>query len=169
MINQNALNVTKRLVSMGISAITNPHNLEGKYNNFSIVEIKKEPRDNNGQLPSAAQYELSTRGCRLSYIEFHRYFYSMTDEEIQSLKNAFKKYWVDSGIAEGEYRYCDVEMINDAIDYHLCIRSADGFDIQHTSEDVIESWQYNLSLAKDYSEITSEHLIKLTKEIFTHK
>jgi hypothetical protein len=162
-----AIEVVKKLVEKGIPVITNPYYMESIYNGKSTEQIKLEnKKEADEQYPAGLQRELSLRGQRTGFIEFHRYMFAMTDIEIQQLKKAYKKFHADT--FEEEYIYTDQSLLNDALDYQLCIRSADGFDIQHVSKDVLDSWKYNVKLAEDFPEITSEHLIHTVQIVKKH-
>lgn len=165
--NTNAINVMKKLARMDHPMITSPEYLGSKFAGKSSEQIKIEnKKEKDEQFPRDVQVELSLRGQRTAFIEFHRFMFAMTDIEIQQLKKAYKKFYAQN--RSDEYVYTDVSLLNDAIDYQICIRSADGFDIKDVSLDVLQSWNHNRALAEDYPEITSEHMINLALEVKKH-
>ena len=142
--NLHALTVAKKNQSKHLAGITNPYNLF---------------------LNKSSQPYKSLASQRILFIDFHEFMFSMNDQEVQKLNRSFKKYWSDTKLGESEFTYNDVNLLHDAIHYQLCIRSADGFDIQQVSEDVSQSWSVNQSIAKDYENVDSVKLIGLAKNI----
>lgn len=165
--NINALNVMEKLAQRDLPIIASPNYLDSKFAGKSVEQIKLESdKGGDDQFPRDVQAELSLRGQRTSFIEFHRFMFAMTDLEIKRLKRSYKKYYAEN--RSEEYVYIDVSLLNDALDYQLCIRSADGFDVKEVSIDVLRSWNYNRSLADDHPDITSAHMIALALEVKKH-
>lgn len=142
--NKHAISITKKLFNQGLACITNPHWLF---------------------IGSETQQGKSLVGQRTAFTEFHEHMFSLSDIEVQSLLKAYKRFYAAQKLSESDEVFADVLMLKDAIDYQLCIRSSDGFDIQQISEDVANSWQQNVRLAEGFGEITSSHLIALAKRI----
>lgn len=105
-------------------------------------------------------------GQRTAFLEFHIYMFSRTDLEIHKLANGWKHYLAVNGINQRDVVYTDHSLIKDAIDYQLVIRNNKGNQDPLIADEVAKSWQKNQELAKDFDEITSEHLIQLIESAF---
>ena len=160
----NAAERTKEMMHENWTVVTNPTYLESKFSGMSIKEIKEERIDKAQQLSPAAQQELSLRGDRTAFIEFHRYMYSLEDVDIQRLKNAMKQFVFDENLANADSIYCDQSLLLDAIDYHLCIRFDKDFSVQ-IADQIARHFRQNCKLAQDFPEINSEHLIHFAKNL----
>ncbi len=158
-----AIRTLRELSTRSIETIISAHHLESRFAGKQTAEIKREKRTADGQYSPSVQRELSLRGQRTAFVEFHGFMFSLSDMQLQSLKKAYKQFHLET--QDDQYSYVDKNLINDAIDYQICIRAADGFDIQHTSKDVLESWRHNARIAEQYPEITSGHLISLVEQI----
>lgn len=105
-------------------------------------------------------------GQRTAFLEFHIYMFSRSDLEIHKLANGWKHYLAVNGINQRDCVYTDHSLIKDAIDYQLVIRNNKGNQDPLIADEVAKSWQKNQELAKDFEEITSEHLIQLLESAF---
>jgi len=165
-LNLAAMDALRKVQRQGKVVITDVGYLQSEYGGMASDDIKNnKSRDTTEQLPTSAQLELSLRGQRTRFIEFHRVMFSMSDIELQLLNKAYKRYYADNRLGQDDSIYTDVSLLKDAIDYQLCVRSADGFDAQHVAEEVAINFHENVKLIKDSDEVTSEHLIRLIQEI----
>lgn len=140
--NTHAIDTAKKLFAKGLAGICNPIYLTVDGQQFK-----------------------SLAGQRTTFLAFHKFMFSLSDIEIAQLNNGYKRFYADNRIGEMDSVFNDVALIKDAIDYQLCIRSADAFDIVNIGEDVAASWQVNVGISKDFEEVTSEHLIDLAKQM----
>jgi len=159
----NHIKETKRMMKDGLTVITNPQYLTSDLSGKSVDEIKA-MRQKDGQLTHAAQKEMSLRGDRAALIEFHRFMYSLSDADIKRLWSAKKQLWFDKKLGEDENSYCDVNLLEDATQYQLCIRDEKEFD-QMIADQIARSFRQNIKLAADFPEITSAHMIHLAKSL----
>lgn len=142
--NTHAIDTAKKLFTKGLVGICNPMYLT---------------------IDSDSQQFRSLAGQRTAFLQFHQFMFSLSDVEISQLNNGYKRFFADNKIGEMDSVFNDVALMKDAIDYQLCIRSADAFDIVNIGEDVAASWQVNLKISQDFEEVTSEHLIDLAKKM----
>lgn len=159
----NIIEITKKMAAEGMTTITNPAHLKTELSKLNEEEIKK-MRSENGQLVPAAQQEMSLRGDRIAFIEFHRYIYDLSDVEIAELKQAMKQFYYKEKLGESEYIYCDQSLLEDAIDYQFCLRGSSNFS-PGICEEIAISFKNNIKLALQYSEIDSKHLIAFAKRL----
>jgi len=157
------IELTKRMMEDGLAVVTNPTYLKSKLADKSSEEIKK-MRQDDGQLTPAAQREMSLRGDRLGLIEFHRFVYELTDDEIKRLWNAKKQHWIDNKLGEDKYTYCDVNLFIDAIQYQICIRDETQFDMM-IADEIARSFRHNVKITADFPEITSQHMLSYVKNL----
>jgi len=160
----NTIERTKKMMMDGWAVITNPANLESQFTGMTTEEIKAGRKDKTQQFPPAVQRELSLRGNRTAFIEFHRFMYSLSDDEILKLAAAMKQFVYEERLAEDKYTYSDQRILEDAIHYHFCIRFEKNFSAQ-IAEQIAEHFAQECKIAQDYQEVTSEHLIKFTKNL----
>lgn len=139
-----AIETAKALVNKGKSSICNPFYLN--------VDLE-------------SQQGKSILGQRTTFLLFHKFMFELTDTQLAQLNNGYKRYFSKNRIGSLDSVFCDLSLLKDAIDYQLCIRSADGFDVASISEDVVQSWQSNLKLAGEFEEITSKHLLDLADQM----
>lgn len=142
--NTHAIDTAKKLFTKGLAGICNPMYLT---------------------IDADSQQFKSLAGQRTTFLAFHKFMFSLSDIEIAQLNNGYKRFFADNRISDMDSVFNDVALIKDAIDYQLCIRSADAFDIVNVGEDVAASWQVNIGIARDFEEVTSEHLIDLAKQM----
>lgn len=161
----NHIDITKKMIADGYSVIGNPKNQESSFAGMSTEEIKATRRDKTQQFQPAVQHELSLRGDRLAFVEFHRFMYGIENTDILLLKGAMKQHVIEEKLAESEYVYCDQQLLNDAIDFQLCIRFEKWFDV-NTADQISRHFKQKCKLAESYPEITSDHLIAFATDIF---
>ena len=154
---------TKRMMRDGLATITNSEHLISELSDKTVNELKK-MRQENGQLTPAAQHEMSLRGDRLALIEFHRFIFNLSDSDIKRIWNAKKQFWIDNKLGEDENTYCNVNLLIDVTQYHLCLRDDRGFD-QMICDQIARSFRQNMKLARNYEEITSAHMINFAKNL----
>jgi hypothetical protein len=159
----NHITEVKRMMDDGLTVIANPDYLKSKLADKSSNEIK-EMRQNDGQLTRTAQHEMSLRGNRLALIEFHRFMFDLSDVEVKRLWNAKKQFWFDNKLGEDKNSYCDVNLLEDATQYQLCIRDEKQF-AQMIADEIARSFRQNMKLASNFYEITSDHMIHLAKSL----
>jgi len=160
----NILNRTK-ILQQNNSALINTDYLENEYSGKTINEIKATRQDKTQQLPAAAQQELSLRGSRTAFLQFHRFMYALSDHEVQKLSEGMKRYVTKNRLSEDANIYLDQRILKDVIDFHLCIREESNFDLG-TIIDIVNDYRQNQALANDYYiEITSENLIEFAKKL----
>ena len=128
-------------------------------------EIKADRADKAEQLPPAAQQELSLRGDRTRFLEFHRYMYAMKNADINRLMKAMKQFVINNKLSEDDSVYCDQKLTEDAIHYHTCLRSEKDF-APAICDEIAKSFVNNVQLAGNHHEITSEHLIFFVENLF---
>ena len=140
----NAIETAKNLVKNGKSCICNPYYL-------NVDELSQQGK--------------SLLGQRTAFLKFHQLMFNMTDIQLAQLSNGYKRFYASNKLGASTDIFTDVSLVKDAIDYQLCIRSHDSFNINQVSEDVVQSWQSNLKLAKEFNEITSDVLIDLVNQM----
>lgn len=155
---------TKRMMLAGLAVVANPNYLDISFADKSVGEIKSMQRDGNDQLPIAAQQELSLRGDRLALIEFHRFLFYLADVDLKRLWNAKKHFWAEKRLGDNDSSYCDVNLLQDAVQYQLCLRDDKQFD-QMIADQIARSFKFNLKLASDFPEITSQHMINFARNL----
>ena len=114
------------------------------------------------------QRHRSMLGQRTAFIAFHERMFSMQDTELQQLQKAFKKYWSVNNFSDDVYVYIDVQLLKNAIDYQLAIRTLDAFDVVQVSEEIAFDFFEYARLAESYKEVDSARLLELIAEIKTH-
>lgn len=157
---QELIEKAKKL-SKHIDTLINPLYLINKYSGKTIDEIKSERTDKTQQLPAAAQRELSIRGNRTAFIEFHRFMYSLTYIEMESLKTALKKYYTDKNIGEDANTYNDFNIIKDVTDWQMCSRDNNIM----VCPEIAQSYRTNQRISENFPDVTSQHLIDFTKRL----
>uniref|UniRef100_A0A6M3LSU8 Uncharacterized protein n=1 Tax=viral metagenome TaxID=1070528 RepID=A0A6M3LSU8_9ZZZZ len=158
------INYTKILQQNNL-ALINTDYLENEYAGKTAEEIKAIRQDKTQQLPFLAQQELSMRGCRTAFLQFHRFLYALSDIEIRKLSEGMKRYVTKNRLSEDANIYLDQRILKDVIDFHLCIREESNFDLG-TIIDIVNDYRQNQALANDYYiEITSENLIEFAKKL----
>ncbi len=110
------------------------------------------------------QREKSMLGQRDRLLAFHRYVYSMTDEEIKSAWEALREYKLENRKDFDEFIFLDTEILRDTLQFHLACRDENYFDFQ-TVSDIVKSYKENLNLGMDYPEIDSANMIKFLKSL----
>jgi len=140
----NAIETSKNLVKSGKSCICNPYYLN---------------------VDESSQQGKSLLGQRTAFLKFHQLMFNMTDIQLAQLSNGYKRFYAVNKLGPSTDIFTDVSLIKDAIDYQLCIRSHDSFNVNQVSEEVVQSWQRNLKLAKEFNEITSDVLIDLVNQM----
>jgi len=140
----NAIETSKNLVKSGKSCICNPYYLN---------------------VDESSQQGKSLLGQRTAFLKFHQLMFNMTDIQLAQLSNGYKRFYAVNKLGSSTDIFTDVSLIKDAIDYQLCIRSHDSFNVNQVSEEVVQSWQRNLKLAKEFNEITSDVLIDLVNQM----
>lgn len=146
-----------------IDGLINPAYLISKYTDKTIDEIKMDRIDKTEQLPPDAQQELSIRGTRTAFLEFHRFMYSLTDAEIKNLKIALKRYYTDNNMGEDTNTYNDFNIIEDVTDWQLCLREN---NIPVCAE-IAQSYRTNQKIAENFTEVTSQVLIDFAKRLMS--
>ncbi|WP_018125159.1 hypothetical protein [Desulfovibrio oxyclinae] len=146
-LNQYAMKMQKQVVAKnGPYTIVNPYYLE-------------ENQDSQRYKSLSAQ--------RTSFLEFHRYMFSLSDERVQRLHHNFKDFCLEQRLCESDHVYLDVQLLQDAIAYQLALRSPDMFDVFAVTKDISQSWRSNIKTAIDFDDVTSERLIELADEILS--
>ncbi len=135
--------------------------LINEYSEKTIDEIKAARQDKTEQLPPAAQQELSIRGTRTAFLEFHRFMYSLSDADMIGLKAALKKFYTENKLGEDTNTYTDFNILEDVTDFQLCLREN---NIPVCTE-IAQSYRRNQKLTEDFPEITSQHLIDFAKKL----
>lgn len=141
-----ALEVAKHLVSRGKACVTNPEHLF---------------------LDKSSQRYETLAAQRSLFIDFHEYMFSLTDEELQNLNKAFRRFWSEEEIGKGDIPI-DVVLLQDAIDYQHAIRSKDGFMVGSVSDEIAHSWRKYVKLGISFPELTSDTLISLSTRLKKH-
>ncbi len=142
--NKNALDVVLRLHHKGRSLITNPRLM----------------------LQANALHDPdSLAKRRTTFIDFHRYMFSKSDMEIQQLEKAYFRVFLKNRRTWGHSAGIEYCLLNDAIDYQICIRSGDQYVIDCVSEEIAMNWWCNVGLAEQASAVTSEVLIGLARSL----
>lgn len=140
----NAIETAKNLVKSGKSCICNPYYLN---------------------VDESSQQGKSLLGQRTAFLKFHQLMFNMSDIQLAQLNNGYKRFYASNKLGASTDIFTDVSLVKDAIDYQLCIRSHDSFNVNQVSEEVVQSWQSNLKLAKEFNEITSDVLIDLVNQM----
>lgn len=158
------IEITKKMQAEGRTVIVNPlYLLTNLAAAASQVILKM--RDEGGRLLPEAQQELSLRGERIAFIEFHRCMYNLNNAEIAELKHAMKQFYFEKKLGESEDIYNDVSLVEDAIDYQFCLRGGDQNFSADICEEIAKSFKNNIKLSLQYEEIDSNHLIKFVKNL----
>ena len=157
----NHIETMTRMMNDGLTVVTNPSVLKSELADKTSEEIRT-MRQGDGQLTPQAQHEMSLRGDRCAFVEFHRFMFGLSDVDVKRLWNAKKQFTADN-YDEG-FTYCDVNLLIDATQYQLCIRDARGFD-QITADEIAKSFRFNAKSANDFPEITSQHMITFAQKM----
>ncbi len=153
---------TKKMFDHDIETITNPEHLISKLASKTIEEIKSIRTDKTGQLPPEEQRELSLRGDKTAFLEFHRFMYSLADDDVRRMMYSMKQFVFDEKLSKNGNEYLDQMIVNDAIHYHICLREKGYFDYAICGE-IAASFRHNALRSRSFQEITSEHLINFAK------
>ncbi len=139
-----ALKVVLDLHHQGRSLITNPHLLldNGARGDHQPILIN-----------------------RTTFIEFHRFMFSRSDMDIQRLDHSYQQYFSRNRRGWGFMAGIEYSLLNDAIDYQLCIRSGDDYVVQCISEEIAMNWWCNVDLAQNFTAVTSQVLIDLAASL----
>jgi hypothetical protein len=159
-----AIERMKTMQNDGWVVITNIANLESKFAGVATGEIKKTRPDKTKQFPQDVQHELSLRGDKTAFVEFHRYMFALIDGEILKLAAAMKQFVYKERLSEDEYTYSDQRILEDAIHYHLCVRFDRDFSVQ-IADQIARHFRQECKIAQDYQEVTSELLITFAKNL----
>lgn len=154
----------KEMHKDAMAVITNPAIIKSEFFEIQTDAIKSSQRKKDGQLKPAAQHEMSLRGDRTAFVEFHRFMFLMSDIEVHQLHYAMKQFVVDEQLSESDGVYCDQQLLKDAIDYQLCLRNQRQF-FPEVCEDIARSFKDNVILANNFPEIDSVHLITFAKDL----
>ncbi|MBN49701.1 MAG: hypothetical protein CMN85_09175 [Spongiibacteraceae bacterium] len=142
-----AVEVAKKLASHGKACVTNPENIFLDKTSQSYEELVAE---------------------RTSFIDFHEHMFSLSDDEVRHLNDAFRRFWREEKKMGESDSYIDVLLLQDAIHYQLAIRSEDGFTVGSVSEEIANSWLNYVELSMPFPELTSDTLISLSTRLEKH-
>ncbi len=126
-------------------------------------ELKKAKRESNGQLPLPVQRELSLRD---SFIEFHRFCFSLREEEVLAIWRGLKQFSIDEKLSEDESVYCDHLLLRDALQYQIALRQR----VFHPEicDEIADSFRTTEELSKNYK-ITSNILIEFAQKLNVYR
>ncbi len=106
------------------------------------------------------QSERSMLGQRTVFLKFHRYMYSLTDQQIYKIWNEYKEHFRNVSKGCPGDNFIDLSLLRDAIQFQISIRD-DKQASPEISEEIAMSFSENVRLAKYFEEITSDHLIEI--------
>lgn len=101
--------------------------------------------------------EKSMLGQRTRFLAFHRYVHNLTDSELKNAYQKVKNKLVADRLFDDNSIFVDNSLIVDVLQHEICVREAYQPEIL---ADIQKSYQKNVSLANDFPEINSKHLIK---------
>ncbi len=104
---------------------------------------------------------LAQANRRFSFIDFHRYLYALCDEEIDLLRYECCSLQQRRQRDNPDTTYVDLILLRDATQFQKALREADVWG----AEGIARSWRSNVMLTQEHSEIDSQHLIKLSRDL----
>lgn len=108
------------------------------------------------------QQERSMLGQRTVFLQFHRFIFSLTDQQIYKIFDKYKEQFKKSSEEFPSDNFCDLALIKDAVQFQIAVRD-DKQASPQVAEEIAMSWHANANLAKSFEEITSDHLLKILK------
>lgn len=115
--------------------------------------------------PAGSQRYKSLAGQRTTFIDFHVYMFSQSDEHIKLMQKGFKSFYAEQELSKSDSVFLDVDMLKAAIDYQLAIRADGVWEVFELSKDILDSWKHDLMLSEEYEDVTSESLIELAENV----
>lgn len=109
------------------------------------------------------QEEEKLLGERTLFLEFHRYFYAFSDEEIIKIFEAKNLYRDDEYKVFSRESFCYVNIINTTIWFHFSLRSKTLGTLPEVCNECARDYISEKNCAEDHPKITSKFLIKQIK------
>lgn len=102
------------------------------------------------------QQEKSMCGQRTRFLKLHRYIDSLNDNELKITLKGVNEKFVDENRMFPNDIFTDTSILTDVLHHEIMIR--DGYDVTQI-EDVKKSYHYNVRIAEQFEEVTSDHMI----------
>jgi hypothetical protein len=143
-----AIASTKEMISMGLRVSINPCYLD--------------------RSKMTDQQNRSLLGQRTLFLDFQRFMYSMSNEQLDMLKNGYQKEFLAQSQECPNDNFIDMSLMIDSIQLQIALRDDKQAD-PYIRQQIAISFRHNARIAKDFAEITSEHLINLANKLIEYK
>jgi len=114
------------------------------------------------------QHEKSMLGQRTTFLAFHRFLFNLPDMHIYKLWEGYKKSHLEAVKQYPDDVFCDLSLMCDALQYQIATRDDKQGDAM-IAEQIAISFHQNAKLARDFDNITSDHLIELANNWLNEK
>ena len=128
----------KELMAQGMIVLTDPSYLENEH------------------------FEKGMNKPRTKFVEFHRFMAKLSNDEIKRIRKGCIQAQAKAFENFPNEMCCDLALLDHASMYHFCIRDNERGCI-FSAEDSARDFQIFANMAENFEEITSDHLIGLSK------